>query len=63
MPVIFLAGEKDVVLNIPKTAERLQKLVPDLEVDIYGEDGHAVINLAPQVVSLIIGGCVSGAVE
>jgi pimeloyl-ACP methyl ester carboxylesterase len=53
LPVLFLAGEKDALLNTPKTAERLQKLVPDLTVNILKEDGHAVINMAPQVVSFL----------
>ena len=53
MPVLFLAGEKDVLLNTPKTAERLQKLVPDLTVKILAEDGHATINTASQVVSFL----------
>ena len=53
MPVIFLAGEKDVLLNTPKTAERLQKQVSDLVVKIYKADGHATINTASDVVSLL----------
>jgi len=53
MPVLFLAGEKDVLLNTPKTAQRLQKLMPDLTTHIVKEDGHAAINLAPQVVSYL----------
>ena len=53
MPVLFLAGEKDVLLNTPKTAERLQKLVPDLTTNIIQEDGHAAINMAPQVISYL----------
>jgi hypothetical protein len=53
MPVLFLAGEKDALLNTQKTAERLQKLVPDLTTHIVKEDGHAAINMAPQVVSYL----------
>ena len=53
MPVLFLAGEKDVLLNTPKTAKRLQKLVPDLTVNIFDEAGHATINTASEVVSFL----------
>jgi len=53
MPVLFLAGEKDALLNTPKTAERLQKLVPDLTAKIFAEDGHATINTAALVVSFL----------
>jgi pimeloyl-ACP methyl ester carboxylesterase len=54
MPVLYLAGEKDALLNTPKTAERLQKLVPNLPLNILKEDGHAVINMASQVVSFLL---------
>jgi len=53
MPVLFLAGEKDVLLNTPKTADRLRKLAPDLTVKIFAEEGHATINTASQVVSFL----------
>lgn len=54
MPVLFLAGAKDVLLNTPKTAERLQKWVPDLTVKIFEETGHATINTASAVISFLI---------
>lgn len=56
MPVLFLAGEKDVLLNTPKTAARLQSLVPDLTMKIFREDGHATVNTALDVVTFLRGG-------
>lgn len=53
MPVLYLAGENDVLLNTKKTAERLQKLVPNLTVNIL-EEGHAVINMAPRVIPFLL---------
>jgi pimeloyl-ACP methyl ester carboxylesterase len=53
MPVFFLAGRKDVLLNTPRTAERLQRLVPDLTVKIFEEHGHATVNTALHVVSFL----------
>ena len=53
MPVLLLAGAKDALLNTSKTAERLQKLVPDLTVKIFEDQGHATINTASQVVSFL----------
>jgi len=50
-PVLFLAGAGDVMLNTAKTAERLQKLVPNLTSHILDEAGHAAVNLAPRVIS------------
>ena len=56
MPVLFLAGEKDVLLNSQKSAERLQRLVPDLTTNLLKEDGHAAINLAARVIPFLIDG-------
>lgn len=55
MPVLFLAGEKDVLLDSQKSAERLQKTAPDVTVVLFQEDGHATINKASQVVSFLNG--------
>ena len=53
MPVIFLAGENDVLLNTPKTAERLTRLVPNITVECYADVGHATIDTAARVLELI----------
>jgi pimeloyl-ACP methyl ester carboxylesterase len=54
MPVLFLAGEQDVLLNTLKTADRLQKLAPNLTLKLFKEDGHAVINLAAHVTPFLL---------
>lgn len=53
MPVLFLAGRQDALLNTSKTAERLKKCVPDLTMKIYEADGHATINTSGYVVDFI----------
>ena len=53
MPVLFLAGAHDVLLDTPKTAARLRRLVPKLTVHISGDDGHAVVNNAPAVLAFL----------
>lgn len=53
MPVFFLAGENDVMLNTPKTAERLQRLVPDLTAKVYKNAGHATVNQAKQIIEFL----------
>jgi pimeloyl-ACP methyl ester carboxylesterase len=54
-PVLYLAGEKDTMLNTSKTAERMRSLVPNLAVKIYEDDGHATINKAPDVITFLKG--------
>jgi pimeloyl-ACP methyl ester carboxylesterase len=51
MPVLYLAGEKDVLLDTQKSAERLQEAAPHVTVVLFQEDGHAAINKAGQVVA------------
>jgi pimeloyl-ACP methyl ester carboxylesterase len=53
MPVLFLAGENDRMLNTSKTVARLQKLAPDVTVRLYKDDGHVTINKASEVVALL----------
>ena len=53
MPVLFLAGENDVLLDTPKTATRLRRLIPDLTVHISAEDGHAVLGNAPAIAAFL----------
>lgn len=53
MPVLFLAGENDVLLDTPKTAERLRRLVPNLTERISAADGHAVLANAPEIVAFL----------
>jgi pimeloyl-ACP methyl ester carboxylesterase len=53
VPVLYLAGEQDAILNTQKTADRLQKLVPDVTINIFSDDGHATINMAPRAVSFL----------
>ena len=55
MPVLYLAGEKDVLLDTQKSAERLQRTAPDVTVNLYEEDGHAAINKAGPVVAFLNG--------
>ena len=55
MPVLFLAGEDDRMLNTSKTLARLTKLAPDVRVRLYKEDGHVTINKAAEVVALLGG--------
>lgn len=56
MPVLFLAGAHDVLLDTPQTAARLQHLAPDLTVCIAGEGGHAVVSNAPPVLAFFLVG-------
>ncbi len=52
MPVLYLAGKSDALLQSQESADRLRELVPNLSV-ILVEEGHAVINMAPRILWLL----------
>lgn len=53
MPVFYMAGVNDVLLDSGKTAERLQKFLPNLDVNLYEEKGHAVVNMAKEIIDFL----------
>ena len=53
MPLLYLAGVDDVMLDTPKSAARLRRLAPNLTVQISGADGHAVVNNAAAVMAFL----------
>jgi pimeloyl-ACP methyl ester carboxylesterase len=53
LPVLYLAGEKDALLNTPQSAERLQKLLPNVTINIFKDHGHATVNMAAHAVSFL----------
>ena len=44
MPVLFLGGDQDVIIDAEKSAQRLLILVPRAEIHIIPNCGHAVFN-------------------
>ena len=44
MPVLFIAGEKDIIIDADASARRLKTLLPGVEVHLLENCGHVVIN-------------------
>lgn len=49
MPVLFIGGEKDQLINITKSAERLKRLVPHAQIQLKKELPHALINMGHDI--------------
>ena len=49
MPIQFLAGKQDALLPAEASAQRLQKLLPHAEVQVFPDCGHAVIGKADEI--------------
>lgn len=44
MPILFVAGEEDVMLDTAAAAQRLGQLIPDAEIHLLPGTGHMIIN-------------------
>jgi len=49
MPTLLIAGAQDALMDSAKTAERLQKLAPNLTVQVLPEMGHVLHGLAGEI--------------
>ncbi len=54
MPVLLVGGEKDRLLDVPATAERLSAQVPQLQIHIIDGAGHAIVHTASEVVNFLL---------
>ncbi|UNK17223.1 alpha/beta hydrolase [Paenibacillus sp. N3/727] len=54
MPVMLIAGEKDVMLHSKKSVERLSRLLPDANVNLLPDYGHVLINLTHSILPFLL---------
>ncbi|NUU61861.1 alpha/beta fold hydrolase [Paenibacillus agri] len=55
MPVLLIAGERDVMLHSRKTAERLSSLLPHANIQLLPEYGHVLIRQTPRILPFLSG--------
>ena len=55
MPVLYIAGEDDKLTNVPKSARRLQKLLPQSTVHVLKGTGHVIYNVLDKVIPFLQG--------
>ena len=53
MPVLFLDGENDIIIDSQKSAQRLSQLIPSAEVHLLGHTGHVVTNSTEYVLPFL----------
>jgi len=54
IPTLFLTGENEIVYSVPRTINRLQTLVPDIEIKVFKDAGHDLPLAQPKQVNLAI---------
>ena len=53
MPVLFIAGQDDVIIDVAESAQRLKNLVPSAEIHLLTNCGHAVLNPLPLIIPFL----------
>lgn len=53
MPVMFMGGEEDVIIDVAESAKRLTALVPSAETHVLPDCGHAVLNALPFIIPFL----------
>jgi pimeloyl-ACP methyl ester carboxylesterase len=53
MPVLYIPGADDQLTNVPKSAARLKKLLPQPTIDIRKNTGHVIYNVLDKVMPLL----------
>lgn len=54
MPVLFIAGENDPIIDVPQSMQRLSRLVPAAEIHLLTSCGHVVSNSAGYVIPFLL---------
>lgn len=53
MPILCIAGEKDVMLNSTQTADRMHVLLPNADMRVISGAGHALVNVTKDIASFL----------
>jgi pimeloyl-ACP methyl ester carboxylesterase len=56
MPVLLLMGARDVLRDAEKIVARLKPLLPQLQVQLYSDGGHALLNTTPRILPFLNAG-------
>ena len=51
MPVYFIGGLQDALIDCRKTADRLHRMIKNVTVELLPDFGHVLVGMAPRVVS------------
>ncbi len=53
MPVLFIDGENDVIIDAQQSAQRLSHLVPSAEIHLLGNCGHLITNSIEYIIPFL----------
>lgn len=53
MPILFIAGKEDVIIDTVSASQRLSKLIPNAKVHLLENNGHVVLNALEYVIPFL----------
>ena len=53
MPILFIGGEDDPLVDIEQSAKRLEDLVPQAQIKILKNKAHALFNMGPEIAEFL----------
>lgn len=53
MPVLFIGGAKDIIVDVPGSAHRLLNLVPKASVHVLDDVGHVIYNVLDKILPFL----------
>lgn len=54
MPVVFVGGEDDVIIDVKASAQRLSRLIPSSKIMMLPNCGHMITNVAEYILPLLV---------
>ena len=54
MPVLFIDGEDDVIIDVRGSVKRLSSLIPSAEVQLLTDCGHVVANSIDYIIPFLM---------
>ncbi len=53
MPLLYIAGENDAVIDTGKSVKKLNKLVPSAKIQVIENNGHVVLDTMKWVIPFL----------
>lgn len=53
MPVMYIAGEKDVTVHADKTADRLKNIIPHTKISLIKDNGHVIYDAMDRIMPFL----------
>lgn len=53
MPTLLIGGAQDALIDVERAAQRMQSIIPHLQITIVPDMGHALVNLSGEIIPFL----------